>query len=210
MIVEHEVADTVVELGSPVAVVGMGQGSLVGPTRQVRVRHERVGPVDDRWLGRAPEQLAWVGHQPLVELVLPRDQHHDARIGAPPHPAGLLPQRRDRSGEPVEDTGVETADVDPELQRRGGDHAAEQAAGEQVLDLASLLGEVPRPVGSHGVGQLVRQPGRDVAGDELGALAAAAERDRAVAGLDQPRGDRRGLRVRRGASPRCARRPPAG
>ena len=57
------------------------------------------------------------------------------RPGAAPH----LAQARDGAGEGDADRRVELADVDPELERVGGDHREQLAPGEAALDLAPLL-----------------------------------------------------------------------
>ena len=51
------------------------------------------------------------------------------------------------------DRGVELADVDPELERVGGDDREQLAAGELRLDLAPLLGRVAGPVGGDPSGE---------------------------------------------------------
>jgi hypothetical protein len=81
-----------------------------------------------------------MGHQPLIELILPGDEN---RQGLLPLSAGaphLLAHRRDRAREPVEHTGVQTADVDAELERGGGDDTAQSPTEQLAFDLASLPG----------------------------------------------------------------------
>ena len=82
----------------------------------------------------------------LVERVLAGDVEGDA-VAAPPRPAPHLAQAGDRAGEGDADRGVELADVDAELERVGGDHGEQLAAGELGLDLAPLLGRVAGAVG---------------------------------------------------------------
>ena len=69
-----------------------------------------------------------------------------------PGPAGLLPQAGDGARIADQQRGVQVADVDAQLQRRGGGHAQQPAAGAQAaLDLAPLLGPVAGAVGAHPV-----------------------------------------------------------
>src|SRR5581483_1383755 len=106
----------------------------------------RVCVVEDRRLDTAPEQLARLAHEVLVERVLAPDEDREA-VAAAPRAAPLLPERRDRAGKPDRDDRVEQPYVDPELERvRRGD--AEQIAfGEAPLDLAALRARVPGAVG---------------------------------------------------------------
>ena len=92
-------------------------------------RISRARRVDDRRLDRAAQELVGVAGEELVERVLAGDvdgQAAAAAAGAAPH----LAQAGDRAGEGDADRGVELADVDPELERVGRDHA-EQLAGDQ-------------------------------------------------------------------------------
>ena len=203
-VVEHEVAHGVVERVAEVALVGVGEGQLVGGARDLRARHERVVGIHHRRLGRAGEELAGVARVPLVELVVAGDEH---RGGAPAGAAGaphLLAHRRERAGEAVEHHRVERADVDPELERAGGDHAPERAAGELFLQLASLGGQVAGAVRGHrrrGRSPLGQEPA-GVGGHELGALAAAGEGEGLVTVGHEPRQQHGGLDVGRRARAR--------
>ena len=88
----------------------------------------------------------------LVERVLAGDvdgQAAAAATGAAPH----LAQARDGTGEGDADRGVELADVDPELERVGRDHAEQLAADEPRLDLVALLGRVAAAVGGDALGE---------------------------------------------------------
>ncbi len=108
--------------------------------------------VEDRGLDRALQELVGVAAEELVQGVLPGDVHRQAPPappGAPPH----LAQRGDGAGEGDDHRGVELADVDPELQRVGGDHRAQLAPHQTALQLAPLLGGVAGAVGDHEVGE---------------------------------------------------------
>ena len=208
-VVEHEVAHGVVERVTEVALVGMRERQLVGGARDLGTRHERVVGVDHRRLRRTAEELARVAGVPLVELVVAGDEHGRGAPAGAPGPPHLLAHRRERAREAVEHHCVERADVDPELQRAGGDHAAELAAGELLLEVASLGRQVAGAVRGdrrRARGLLGQEPA-GVGGHELGALAAARERERLVTVGDEPRQQHGGLDVGRGATCPCGRRP---
>ena len=95
-------------------------------------QHEGVREVDDRGLGRTGEHLARVGHEPLVELIGSGHQHGQRTLRRAPGTARLLAQRRHGAGEPVDDTGVEPADVDAELERGRGDDPGELTVEQLV------------------------------------------------------------------------------
>ncbi len=67
-----------------------------------------------------------------------------------------------------QDAGVEAADVDPHLQRGGGDHAVELPLEERLLDAPPLLGEEAGAVARHPSGELrllAPEPGVEELGD---------------------------------------------
>ena len=199
---QHQPPHALFEVVAPPGVVRWHQRQLVGRTGQVGAEHERVRRVHHRRLGRAGEQLARVGHPPLVELVLPRHQHRRRLLALATGPARLLPHRGDGAGEAVEDAGVEAADVDAQLQGVGGGHAAELATEQLGLDLPPLRRQVPAPVRPHERGQLGRHPAAGLGGHQLGAQAAAGEGDGPRPGRDEAAQQSGGLVV--------ARRPGAG
>ncbi len=184
-VIEGQRPDPLVERARPPALVDVPEGLLVRRAGQMGVQHVGVGRVDHRRLGRSGEDLVGVGHVPLVELVVAGHQDHDRLLGLAPGPTGLLPHRRDGAREAVEHACVESADVDPQLERGGGDDAAEVTAEQLALDLSALRGQVAAAIGPHLLGQLDRQPSSYLRRDQLGALAATAEGDGAVAPSDE-------------------------
>ena len=197
-VVEGERAHPFVEGARPPALVDVAERLLVRGAGEVGVQHVGVGRVDHRRFGWPGEHLVGMGHVPLVELVVAGHQDDDRLLRFAPGPSGLLPHRRDGAGEPVEHAGVEAPDVDAELERGGGDDPPEVAAEQLALDLASLGGQVAAAVGPHLPGQLRGQPPTHLGGDQLGSLAAAAERDRAMTTTDELGDQHRGLAVGRG------------
>ncbi len=205
LVVEGQPPHALLERRAPPALVGVGEGQLVGGAAQVRIDHVRVARVHDGGLRRAAEQLLGVGREPLVELVVAGHEDGGRGPAAPTAgPAHLLPERRDRAGEPVEDHRVEPADVDAELEGGGGHHRGQLAGEQLVLDGPPLLGEVAAPVGAHPGGQAAGQAAAHLRGDGLRGPAAPGERERGVPRVDQPRGDRRRLAVGRRPGPRAA------
>ena len=168
--------------------------------RNLRSKHERVRRIDDRGLGRAPEQLGRVGGVPLVELVVAGDEHRRGPPSGASRPPGLLAHRRERAREAVEHHRVEAADVDAELQRVRCRDAEQAAVAEPALELAPLLGQVAGAVRGDAVrpaGDRRRQAAPGLGRDELGAAPAAGERQRGSAVAHEPGEQLRGLRVRR-------------
>ncbi len=170
----------------------------MGGAQQVLAEDLRARGVDDRRLDRAVQELLGVAGEELVERVLAGDVDGEAAAaaaGASPH----LAQAGDGAGEGDADRGVELADVDPELERVGRDHAEQLARDQARLDLVALLRGVAGAVGGDALGQLGRQAVRGHAQDQLDALARLHEADRAGAGGDQLGQQLGGLGQRGGA-----------
>ena len=125
---------------------GAAERRLVGGGEQVGGLDPLVRVVEDRRLDRPLEELVRVAAEELVERVLAGDVEGDP-LAAPPRPAPHLAQAGDGAGEGDADRRVELADVDPELERVGGDHGEQLAAREPGLDLAPLLRRVAGAVG---------------------------------------------------------------
>ena len=151
--------------------------------------------VEDRRLDRALEELVRVAAEELVEGVVAGDVERDP-LAAPPGAAPHLPQAGDRAREGDADRGVELADVDPELERVGGDHREQLAGGEPRLDLAALLRRVAGAVGRDPLGEV--RPGRGPRGASARSAGSARPRG-GCAGSRSSAGRRR--RGRRPAPP---------
>ena len=91
----------------------------------------------------------------LVERVLAGDVDGEP-LAAPPGAAPHLAQARDGAGEGHADRRVEVADVDPQLERVGGDHRQQLARRQARLDLPPLRGRVAGPVGGDPLRELAR------------------------------------------------------
>ena len=132
-----------------------------------------------------------------------------ARRPVRPARPDLLPHRRERAGEAVEHDRVEAADVDAELERVRGRDAEQRAARELALELAPLRRRgsrrgTRRPR-SRELGRDVGERAARVLRDELGAAAAAGERERLVPGAHEARrAARRSRRWPTRARPECA------
>ena len=151
--------------------VGLDQRRLVRGGAQVGAEDVGVGRVEDRGLDRLPEQRLRVVDQIGVQRVVPRDQDRQGVLGAPTRPADLLPQRGAGAGEAGHQDGVQSADVDPELQGVGGGEPDQLAAAERDLDLAAFLGQVATAVRRHprrqrrvDLGQVLGRGHRDLLG----------------------------------------------
>jgi hypothetical protein len=158
-------------------VVALAQRPFEGGREDVPVEDARVRVVQDGGLDTPAHQRLGLPHEELVEGVLARHEHGQARAapaGAPP----LLAQARDRPREAHRDGAVEQADVDPELERvRGGD-AEELSLDEPALDVAPLGRRVARPVGGEARSRLRIEAVGGEAVDQLSCLAALREADR--------------------------------
>ena len=117
----------------------------------------------------------------LVQRVLARHVERQP-AAAPPGAAPHLPQRGDRARERHADRRVQRADVDPQLQRVGGDHAEQLAGHQPRLQLAPLLRRVAGPVGRDPLGEVVPSPVLEIelreARHQLDRLARLHEDDR--------------------------------
>ena len=183
----HELAHGVVEpVAEPALVVGR-ERQLVRRARDLGAQHERVLRVHDRAFGRAMRQLAsGCAAYHWSSWSSPATSTAAERRPVRPGPPGLLPHRRERAGKAVEDHRVEAADVDAELERVRGRDAEEPPARQVALELAPLLGQVagrgtPRR-GRPRAGRVGFEAAPRVLRDELGAAAAAREREGLVAG----------------------------
>ena len=122
-------------------------GAQLGP------EHVRVLRVEHGRLDRTSEDRRRVVHQVGVQRVVTGDQQRQGASPARPGPAGLLPQRRAGAGPAGQQYGVQTGDVDAELQRVGRRDPGQLAALQHGLQPPALLRQVARPVGRHLVGQ---------------------------------------------------------
>ena len=197
LVVLHELAHAVFEIVRPVARVVIRERLFERGAGYVGIEDERIRRIDHRRLGRPAEELAGVRHEPLVELIFARNEHGDARPQGAPGPSRLLPHRRDGPGKPGQHTGIDTADVHPQFERRGGHDADRLTACEFVFDLAPFCREIPRPIRANAPREIIAQSRANVGRDEFGCLATAAERDRAQPELDQLGRHRRRLGIRR-------------
>ena len=134
-------------------VVRVAQRQLVGGRDQVPGGDLLAFVVEDRRLDRPPDELLRVAAEELVERVAAGDVDREA-APLPPRPPPHLPQAGDRAGEGDADRRVELADVDPQLERVGGDHRQQLARRQPRLDLAPLLRRVAAAVGGDPLRQL--------------------------------------------------------
>ena len=118
---------------------------------------------------------------------------------APTGPSPHLPEAGHRSGKGHADRRIELADVDPQLERVGGDYSQQLTVAETPLDLLALAGGVASAIGRDPLGQLRLQTVHGVTQDQLHALARFHEADRPRTGGDQFREQLRGLRQSRAA-----------
>ena len=122
------------------------QRQLGGGGAQVRRQDVRVGGVEDGRLDGGVEDRLGVVHQERVERVLARDEG-DEPVGARPARApGLLPERHARARPAGDEHGVETGDVDAELEGVRRRQGQQRPGADRVLQRAPLLGQVAAAV----------------------------------------------------------------
>ena len=88
----------------------------------------------------------------LVQRIAGRHVNRGRRPPPPPGPADLLPGTGDGARIAAEDRGIKVANIDPQLQGIGADHAAHRTVAKAVLDLAPLQRQVAAPVAADGPG----------------------------------------------------------
>ena len=171
----------------------------------------RVGRVGDGRLDRPAEDRPRVVGEVVVQRVVAGHEHDQRLLLRPSRPAGLLPQRRERSRVPGQHHGVEPGDVDAQLEGVGGGHAQQVAGRQRALQLASFLGQVATAVGvdpAHEVvpAAVVQQPA-GLVGHRLRAPPRPHERQRPGAALrpGRPAAPRRPRRPSGAAGPRARR-----
>ena len=120
--------------------------------------------------------------EPLVDGILAGDQKHqrlaEATSGAP----RLLQEGADTAGPPDHDTAIESADIDPHLQRIGRHHSAKIPTKQFRFDTAPFTRQVTATISVDPIGDLlaIGRSSRsltDVAQDQLDSVASASEAD---------------------------------
>ena len=87
---------------------------------QLRSHDVRIGGVGDHPLHRFAQQRVRVVNEVGVQRVVPGHQHHQCTLAASAAAPGLLPERRDRPRKPGQHHGIQSGDVDAQLQGVGG------------------------------------------------------------------------------------------
>jgi hypothetical protein len=182
--VHHAVTREVVERRARVRGLHHGvrlaaqEGQLERRALEVLDQDLRVRRVDARRLHPAVQQVVRVAREVLVERRARRDHHGDAPGAPPAGAAEALPRPRDRAGVARADDRVEVAHVDAQLERVGGDDAADLALPEAPLHAAARLGEVAAAVGHDRVldpRHLGREPVAEVLEHDLDRVARLPE-----------------------------------
>jgi hypothetical protein len=136
-------------------------------------------------------------HEVLVERIVLGDEDREGTVRPATGSSGLLPHRCPGSRIAREDAGVEGADVDPQLERGGRGDGEEIPVDQASLDPATVLREVPGPVGGDPVasGRVADLTAREL-GEQLRGPPRPREPDRADVRGDQFAHQPRGLRER--------------
>jgi hypothetical protein len=110
--------------------------------------------VDARLLDGRPHEELGVARHVLIERHAGGHQQRELGSPAAARAPEALPQRRDGARVARADHGIERADVDAELERVGGHHAADVAGAQALLDAAPRLGQVATAVAWMSVGSM--------------------------------------------------------
>ena len=133
--------------------LGIGQGVFAGRAQQMRRADIRIAWVGDGGLHRALQERMWVMDEVGVERIVARYQEDQRTLSSAAGPAGLLPERGDRSRETGDHDGIQPGDVDAQFECGGGRRAEQRTIGQPVLQFAAVLGQVSGSVGGDPVGQ---------------------------------------------------------
>ena len=168
--------------------LGGGHRQLEARGAQVVEQDVQVVGVDEAVLGRRVEQVLGMGRQELVDRCRRADERRQARPAATAGATHLLPGRGDRARVADADRGVEGADVDAELERIRGDHAAHATVPQAGLDRVPLVRQVAAAIAADRVRMARRGSERlaQVAGEHLDRGPRPGEGDRLDATADEP------------------------
>ena len=145
---------------------------------EVARQEQQVVRVDEAFLRIGAEEVFRVSNDELVEWRARR--HEDThRAGSPPGSAQLLPGGCDGARVADQDRRLQAADVDPQLERVGADHAGDLSAAQAGLDLPAMQRQVSRSIAAHALRSVEarREVLSEVAEHHLDLQAAAAEND---------------------------------
>jgi hypothetical protein len=174
-----EEAEDLGQVLSPEALAG-AERQLEGRALDVVHQDLQVVGVDPALLHRLAEEVVRVLGDVLVEGGRVADEHRHRGPAAATRATGLLPGGGDASRVADQHRGVEAPDVDPQLERVGGDDAEYFSLAQPALDLASLEGQVSASVAADdALGPRLRLERLLQVGDEdLGGEARRGEHDR--------------------------------
>ena len=144
----------------------------------------QVVRIDQRVFGRGVEEVRRMADDELIQRGTRGDHHRRRPARAPAGPSGALPCRRNRSGIPRHHAGIERPDINPELERIGGDHGADLSLAEAALDLAAPVRKITAAIAAHPFGR-ARNPVEivfQIGGQQFGRETALREDD----GLEIP------------------------
>lgn len=112
---------------------------LFGGALNMRLQHDWIIEIQVQLLKRTREDQVGIPGVMLIEREGVADKHRERVFVAPTGTSSLLTQTRESVRKPDCDDGVETADVDSELERGRRDDPEELTRKHLLLDLAPVL-----------------------------------------------------------------------
>ncbi len=116
--------------------VAARKGKLKCRTAQVPQQDRQVVGIDQPHFRGAFEEEARMGDHELIQRRRRSYQNGHRDFAAPPRTTGLLPHAGNRAGVAGDHRRAELADVDAQLKRVRGNHAAHRSLAQAALDLA--------------------------------------------------------------------------
>ena len=127
----------------------MAAESFVGAKRQLESRalkmtdqNMNVVGIDQSHFRRLAQEIFRMIHDELIQRRARRDQHRHRHSAAPAGAAHALPRGRNRSGIAGKHGNIQASDIDAQLQRIRGNHAANRAVPQAALDLPPFIRQI--------------------------------------------------------------------
>src|SRR5260370_7943407 len=96
------------------------------------------------------EEIVGMSNDELIERRRGSHEHGAGTSAATPSAAGALPGSGDGAGVSGHDDGIQRANINAELERAGGNHAADFSVAEAAFNFASFARKVAAAVAANG------------------------------------------------------------
>ena len=118
------------------------EGQLERGAFDVVDENMQVVRIDERALRRRVEEVRWVSDDELIDRRARCDHDRGRAARSSPGTSGTLPRCRNRARVPGHDAHVESADVDPELERVGRHHRAHRPFPQTFFNFPAPLRQI--------------------------------------------------------------------